>query len=256
MQIDLTLDNITNTDNVELYIVMPLYNEGENITNVLDEWIKEFENKKINYQFILVNDGSKDDTLDKISKYESENPKHFVIINKINSGHGRSIRVGYDFAVLNSPESWVLQIDSDGQCSPEYFGEFWKNRNDYDYLIGYRKSRKDGIARLFTSKVCMICSSLIINIKLPDPNVPYRLIKAKYLKDAIKHIPQSFDIHNVALSTILASFKNLKYRTVNIVFYDRAGGENSINFINVFQLGVSMLFDLIKLKKSFKKNSA
>ena len=98
----------------------------------------------------------------------------------------------------------------------------------------------------------MILSSLIFKIKLPDPNVPYRLINVKVLERALFYIPQSFDIHNVALSTILASFKDLKFRTIDIIFYNRAGGENSINFMNVFQLGFSMLFDLVKLNKSYK----
>ena len=99
---DLTLKFGNKNYQTELIIVIPIYNEAENISNVLNEWIREFEYLDIKYQFILINDGSNDKTLDILLGFEELNPDKFLIINKINSGHGRSIRIGYDFSVMIS----------------------------------------------------------------------------------------------------------------------------------------------------------
>jgi len=229
--------------------VIPIYNEAGTIPSVFEEWTNEFKKLGIDYQFLLINDGSSDGTLEVLKKMEESDSEHIVIVDKANSGHGRTCRLGYSAAVNAETVEWVLQIDSDGQCDPSYFSEFWANRQEADCVFGRRIQRDDGKARMMTSKICKLGATLLGGRDMVDPNVPFRLIRKEILADVLKLIPASFDIHNVAITFKLKQTLGIRWQYVPIRFRDRQGGSNSINLLNVAHLGTSMLFDLAKLKK-------
>lgn len=232
-----------------LAIVMPIYNEAANISAVLDEWSTALNSLTIEHQFILLNDGSQDDTLMVLRRIEAEHPNTIIVVDKPNSGHGRSCRLGYD-AACNAPSvQWILQIDSDGQCDPRYFPEFWRRHESADVIFGIRVKRDDGFMRTLTSKFCRYGATLITRHNMGDANVPYRLMRRHILARALKHIPTAFEIHNVALTFVLKKLPGVRWEYVPVRFRDRQGGSNSINLVNVAQLGLGMLCDLNKLRR-------
>jgi len=249
MTFDLTPAQVSPHIIGELAIVIPIYNEEATIAEVVAEWKAVFEQLEIQYCFILINDGSKDKTADILERIALENPGRAVVINKSNAGHGRTCRTGYDAAAGSESVKWVLQIDSDGQCDPGYFFEFWKMREHADCVFGKRVQRDDGTARGITSKICKLGATLLGGRDMVDPNVPYRIMRKGTLANALQKIPASFDIHNVALTFTLKQEATVRWEYVPIRFRDRKGGSNSINLLNVAHLGVSMLFDLAKLRK-------
>jgi len=232
-----------------LVVVIPVYNEQATIEGVIEEWTKTFQELAVDYQFLLVNDGSKDDTLEVLQRLEARDQQHIVILDKPNAGHGRTCRMGYSAAVASETVEWILQIDSDGQCDPAYFKEFLEKQANADCIFGRRIQRDDGRIRALTSKICKLGATLLGGRDMVDPNVPYRLIRKNALADALEKIPASFDIHNVAITFILKQNPMIRWEYVPIRFRDRQGGSNSINLLNVAHLGTSMLFDLAKLKK-------
>jgi glycosyltransferase involved in cell wall biosynthesis len=248
MTFHLTPDQVSPHVSGELAVVIPIYNEEATIEQVVAEWRKEFERLDIACCFLLINDGSKDGTLEVLEKIAINDPGKVIVVNKSNAGHGRTCRFGYDIAVGSSVE-WILQIDSDGQCDPAYFKAFWQARNQADCVFGIRKQRDDGMARMITSKICKLGSTLLGGRDMVDPNVPYRLLRREVLGDALSKIPASFDIHNVAITFILKQNSEIRWQYIPIRFRDRQGGSNSINLLNVAHLGTSMLFDLAKLKR-------
>jgi glycosyltransferase involved in cell wall biosynthesis len=249
MTIDLTPAQAGPHIHGELAVVIPIYNEEATIRSVVAEWKTVFESLGISYSFILLNDGSKDKTLQVLETISASMADRAIVINKANAGHGRTCRAGYDAAVSSPVVEWVLQIDSDGQCDPAYFKDFWNIRNNADCVFGQRVQRDDGTARMLTSKICKFGATLLGGRDMVDPNVPYRLIRREVLKSAIETIPASFDIHNVALTFTMKQNPQLRWHYVPIRFRDRQGGSNSINLLNVAHLGTSMLFDLAKLRK-------
>ena len=231
-----------------LAIVVPIYNEAETIRAVVGEWGKMLESLGVSYQFLLLNDGSKDNTLAVLKEMEIADPAHLVVIDKPNAGHGRTCRLGYSAAAGSPHVEWVLQIDSDGQCDPAFFADFWSQRHDADCIFGKRVKRDDGFARMMTSKICKMGTTLLGGRDMADPNVPYRLIRREVLSEALKRIPASFNIHNVALTYILKKSGGIRWAYVPIVFRDRQGGSNSINLLNVTHWGIDMLLELRRLK--------
>ncbi len=249
MILDLTPARASECIRGELAVVVPVYNEEATIEGVVAEWTRVLDSLGVSYSFVLVNDGSKDGSLKVLARLASERPAQVLVIDKPNAGHGRTCRCGYDAAVSSDAVRWILQIDSDGQCDPAYFPKFWERRESADCIFGRRVQRDDGIARAITSKVCKVGATMLGGRDMVDPNVPYRLMRKEVLASALNQIPASFDIHNVAITFILKQNPALRWQYVPIRFRDRQGGSNSINLLNVAHLGVSMLFDLAKLRK-------
>lgn len=232
----------------ELLCVMPIYNEEANVETVLREWVPVLEKATPRLVLLALNDGSRDGTAEILARLETELGERLCVIHKLNSGHGLTCRMGYEIAVRTTA-SWVLQLDSDGQCDPGYFPEFWSQRLDADCVWGTRTSRDDGPARRMTSWICSSASSALCGRDIGDANVPYRLMRKDSLVRALPHIPKNFNIHNVALTYVLKQLPGLRWRYVPIHFRDRQGGTNSIDLLKVSKWGTEMLFELASIKK-------
>lgn len=241
------LKQIGSVLNGQLVVVMPIYNEESNIAEVIGRWTETLLNLSIPFQVIALDDGSYDRTEEILCDLEAAHPQQICVVSKPNSGHGITCRMGYDIAVSSKAE-WVLQIDSDGQCDPKYFADFWQRRSGSDCVFGLRTSRGDGLGRVVTSAICRAASSLICGQDLRDPNVPYRLMRREILAKALRFIPPSFNIHNVALTYILKKMPSLRWNYVAIHFPDRAAGQNSINILKVATWGVEMLLELMRIR--------
>jgi len=233
--------------NPALITVIPVYNESANIESVVAEWAGCFKAEIGDFQIILLNDGSKDNTGEVLARLAATYGAALRIVTKPNSGHGRTCRMGYDMALgLGAP--WVFQIDSDGQCDPAHFHDFWAQRNGFDCLYGMRTVRDDGMGRVFISFCCRALLWLVTGAYLRDPNVPYRLIRSEPLREALRKVPEDFDIQNVALSLALCRMRTLRWKYIPIHFRARRGGENSINYQNIIKLGFNMLRDLRRVR--------
>lgn len=230
-----------------LVIVMPIYNEEANISGVITDWSEMLRALGVSFQIVALDDGSRDRTHEILLQLEAAAPGSLCVVSKPNSGHGITCRIGYDIAVRSSAE-WVLQIDSDGQCDPKHFAEFWSKRENFDCIFGRRESRDDGLPRIVTSAICRLAASLICGQDLKDPNVPYRLMRRGALQRALQHIPPNFNIHNVALTYVLKKLPGLRWDYVAIHFPDRKGGQNSINVLQVVTWGVEMLLELLRIR--------
>ena len=235
-----------------LLVVMPVYNEEANIAGVLQEWFAELDKLDTASQILVVNDGSKDHTLACLQELEQKWPDRLIIADKLNAGHGATCRLAYEIATRSKCE-WVLQIDSDGQCDARYLTDFWTKRLDHDVVLGLRTQRNDGILRKITSKGCQVFSSLVLGLAVPDPNVPYRLIRRTTLQAAMKNIPPNFNLYNVALACVLHYDKSVRMSRVPINFRERAGGESSFDIPRVVCWGLAMVFELLQMKRSLRK---
>ena len=240
------LDRSVLPGEVELAVVMPCYNESANLERVVREWVEEFRQLGIRFVFLVIDDGSRDRTVEVLARLESEF-QEVVGWRKSNDGHGITCRKGYEQA-LELEVPWIFQIDSDGQCDPAYFAEFWKTRENADLVFGERVSRDDGFARWLTSQACRIGTFLWTGTHLRDPNVPYRLMRSAALKKAMQRIPPDFNIYNVALSLALKREAGLRWQYIPIHFRNRAGGTNSINLWAVCRMGWKMLLGLRRVR--------
>ena len=171
---------------MSLYVVIPAYNEELNIERCVDDWysVVEKHNDGGTSRLVIVNDGSKDQTYEKLQKLAADRPL-LIPLTKENGGHGSAVLFGYRYAIEAGAE-WVFQTDSDGQTNPAEFEQFWEARNEYDAVIGYRTERGDGKNRVFVEKVT--------NIMLTTYYV--------YFRDRVLFLPISFSSRKAGKNSI------------------------------------------------------
>ena len=234
-----------------LYIVIPAYNESETIRQVIDDWypIIEQHNGGGKSRLVIIDDGSKDNTYEIMLECVKDRPL-FTPLQKSNSGHGATVLYGYRYALEHGAD-YVFQTDSDGQTLPSEFAPFWKVRESFDMVIGWRKEREDGLSRIFVTKVLKYVVYLCFGVSVIDANTPYRLMKADTLRRYINIIPKDYNLSNVILSVIYARKKcAVKYMT--ITFRPRQGGVNSINMKRIFRIGKKALSDFREINRKLK----
>jgi glycosyltransferase involved in cell wall biosynthesis len=231
----------------ELLVVIPVYNEQASIKKVVQEWFEEIENWTENFVFLAINDGSKDESLRILQRLQEKLGSRLEIIDRENRGHGGSCIEGYKVACERGIP-YVFQIDSDGQCDPQYFFRFWRNRQKFDVTYGRRVRRDDGIRRVIASIVLKATLLLFVRVWCEDANVPYRLMRTDKLASMLSKIPQEFFLKNVALAVLLKR-ANWSECFVPIQFRERYGGEPSVTLGKFGNKAVELINQLKQLPK-------
>lgn len=235
----------------KLYIVIPAYNEEENILSVINDWYPIVEQIGNGSRLLIIDDGSKDSTYS-LMKKEAKTRPYFSPVTKSNGGHGATILYGYHYAIKEGAD-YIFQTDSDGQTLPSEFYDFWKLRKDYHMLIGNRKGREDGISRILVTKILKLVLLFCFHVNIKDANTPFRLMERKTLEENIALIPKDYNLSNVIISVIYDK-KKLKVKYMPITFRPRQGGVNSINMKKIIKIGRQALKDFIKLNQYIRSS--
>ncbi|MBI3379832.1 glycosyltransferase family 2 protein [Candidatus Gottesmanbacteria bacterium] len=157
----------------QLQIILPVHNEEESIEKTVSE-IYNIISKKVDFEFIICEDGSRDNTKKVLAKLSKKYPIKLISENDP-KGYSRAVIDG--FKAATSP--FVLVIDSDGQCDPHDFSKFWKLRKKFDVIIGYRKKRSDPWQRIILSSSYKRLYNLLFATPIHDPSCPYVLVQRK-----------------------------------------------------------------------------
>ena len=226
----------------ELAIILPVYNEQASVRKVVLEWFQEIENWTENFSFLCLNDGSTDDTLKILSRLRNQLDARLEILSHSNRGHGQTCLEGYRIACKrNIPH--ILQIDSDGQCDPQYFFRFWRLRDKFEVIYGIRKTREDGWRRVLASLVLKTVLFATQQVHCADANVPYRLIRTEKLLPILNKIPPDFFLANVALAILLKK-SHWTHHHIPIRFRERYGGEPSVKFGKFTEKAIELIKNL------------
>lgn len=231
---------------LDLAVVMPVYNEEASVAFVIEEWVPYLDQLGVHYQIYVINDGSTDHTLDILKGLEQKYGEKLKIHSHSNRGHGQSCIVGYQIALKNNAQ-WILQIDSDGQCSPQYLPQFWESRSlARPAIFGYRYRRDDGCLRFLISRVVAIEAWVCFGQWVKDPNVPYRLMSKELLEETLPHIPSDFYLANILLSLLIRKLTPIYWLPIH--FRDRYGGSPSVKPISFIKHGIRLLLHLLSLR--------
>ena len=231
----------------KLYIVIPAYNEEENIERCVNDWypiIEKYGNK--DSRLVIINDGSKDNTFERLKSLSESRPL-LIPLTKSNGGHGQTVLFGYRYAIDNGAD-WIFQTDSDGQTNPKEFEQFWDERNNYDAVIGNRIVRGDGKDRKFVENTVCFLLQMIFGIRVEDANAPFRLMKTELVNRYIDKLPDDFNLPNIMFTTYYAYY-NEKVLFLPITFKPREKGTNSINPKKIVKIGWKAIGDFRKLRR-------
>jgi dolichol-phosphate mannosyltransferase len=231
----------------ELMIIMPVYNEQASVRKVIMEWFQEVENWTEDFVFLTIDDGSIDETPRVLSRLREQLGPRIEVLRQENQGHGQSCLNGYRLA-LERGIPLVFQIDSDGQCDPQYFFRFWRRRQDFDVIYGNRTRRDDGWRRVLASIVLKWTLFLTCGVWCTDANVPYRLMHTGKIAPVLNRLPKSFFLANVGLAALLRRMPGFRHGAIPIRFRERYGGEPSVRLGKFGEKALELIRQLRELK--------
>ncbi|MDP6341128.1 MAG: glycosyltransferase family 2 protein [Acidimicrobiales bacterium] len=230
----------------DVAVVIPVFNEEKLIGECINEWLNILDSVNLNYEILIIDDGSSDATISIVERY-GDNPNIQVII-KQNEGHGPTILAGYKRAV--GIAEWVFQADSDNEISPNQFSALWSRRQGQDAVIAWRQGRNQTAVRRLVTFFARVTTKVLFRCHLRDVNIPFRLIRSETLAILLEKIPSDTFAPNIALSGAL-SLMNYQVEEYPVVFNERIVGESSLSNLGAVRKGGRALLELIKISRVF-----
>lgn len=225
---------------MELSIVIPAYNESESIEAVLIS-LKEFIQKKP-YEVIIVNDGSKDNSLQILKKLNTDN--WFTIVNnKVNKGYGGAIKEG----IRRAKGDFVVTIDADGQHNLKDIDKlFHKLREEEaDMIVGARDDNASSLYRRIGKNLIRFIAKKLMPIHIRDLNSGMKVYNTKLAKKYISYCPNSM-AYSDTITLFFIQTKNLVIEE-SISINQRMAGESTINY----KTAITTIIEIINLVMLF-----
>jgi len=206
----------------KLTIIVPLYNEEENIDRLNKELNAFLKISLVDSQILFINDGSSDNSEELIKSICKVNEKFKLISFKENYGLSAAIKAGFD----NTNTSLVGYIDADLQTNPEDFNLLLKEIDNNDLVTGVRTSRKDSIIKNISSLIANTIRKVFTNDKMNDTGCPLKIIRSNFAKK----IPMFKGIHRFLPAMVL--LQNGRVTQVSVRHYPRIAGKAKFGFFN------------------------
>ncbi|WP_026527603.1 glycosyltransferase family 2 protein [Butyrivibrio sp. VCD2006] len=234
----------TANKNSDVLIIIPAYNESENIENIVDEITTGYPQ----YDYVVVNDGSSDDTARILKK------RGYNHINcPINLGIGGAIQTGYRYAKANDYEI-AVQIDGDGQHDPAYIAEIIApiEKGEADYVIGSRFVNKEGFQSSFTRRLGIHFLSGLITVlcfhRVKDVTSGFRAVNRFFINVFAENYPIDYPEPEAILDAIMRRKRILE---LPVVMRERETGKSSINFKKSIYYMIKVTLDIIVCRISY-----
>ncbi|MEW5691715.1 MAG: glycosyltransferase family 2 protein [Candidatus Hydrogenedentota bacterium] len=220
-----------------LSIVIPVFNEKENIQPLYEELKTELEKINKTYEIIFVDDGSNDGTKDELLKLNDITVKP-IFIEK-NSGISAALEKGF----ASSSGKLIISMDGDLQNDPRDIHRLLQEIDGYDAVVTWRRKRKDNFIRRVLSKTGNLLRNLIIGESIKDSSSTMRI----YQSSVIKKIHLSNGMHRF-IPTLLR-IEGYKIKEVPINHRPRKCGKSKINLFKRILKTSRDVFIVRKLRK-------
>lgn len=225
----------------ELLIIIPAYNEEENIETVVECIVNNYSQ----YDYVVINDGSKDRTADICRKRGYE-----LIDLPINLGLAGAFQTGLKYAYQKG-YSYAIQFDADGQHRPEYISIMLERiKSGYDIVMGSRfvNSRKDNSLRMIGSRMLTVAIKLTTGIRVSDPTSGMRM----FSMDMIREFAQNLN-YGPEPDTISYLLKNgARISEVAVEMDERQFGDSYLNLLGSARYMIKMLISILVVQ-NFRK---
>lgn len=164
----------------ELSVFYPCYNEEKNIKNTISKTIPVLKKTAKDWEIILINDGSKDNTAKVLEEIKKEYPSQIKIItHNPNRGYGAALKSGF----YNAKYEWIAFTDSDGQFDFSEITQFIEKqqKTKADIVIGYYLARQVSKAAILTSKIWEAIVFILFGLHVTDIDCAFKLVNKKVI---------------------------------------------------------------------------
>ena len=211
------------TSEYSLTIVVPVFNEEDNIHN-LEKALTDFiPSCKVKACALFVDDGSTDGSLAMIQEVCARNKDLFYISFSKNAGLSAAIKAGFD----STFSEYVGYMDADLQTTPEDFNLLLDGMREHTLMTGYRANRKDTAFKRIQSKIANGFRNMMTHDGAKDTGCPLKIIRT----DAAKRIPMFKGMHRFLPALVLLQ-DGASFGQVPVRHFPRKAGKSKFHLWN------------------------
>lgn len=245
----------TETNNIRVLIVIPCYNEQDNIGGLLSS-LKQLRLEGITLTALPVNDCSKDNTISEIKKHTN----NFLNL-PVNLGIGGAVQSGFKYAYKNNYDI-AIQLDGDGQHPIQQIESLIRPilTKEADVVIGSRFITKEGFQSSQLRRVGINyfknLNRFLLGITVSDSTSGFRALNRKALEIVNGYYPDEYPEPE---AIVLYHMNNLKIKEIPVIMSERQGGQSSIRSFGslyyMIKVTLGILFIYFRLKLNGKRNT-
>lgn len=228
---------------MKVLIIIPAYNEALNI----EKTIKDVKKNANQYDYLIINDCSKDNT-----KEICEKNKFNVISLPVNYGLTSGIQIGMKYALANDYDI-AIQFDGDGQHQAKYLKSLVKEieKDNCDVAIGSRfvTQKKPFSIRMLGSNIIQLAIKLVTWKKITDPTSGMRAFN----KQAIKEFATNASLTPEPDTLVYMMKKGMKVKEVQVEMSEREFGESYFNAFKSMEYMLSIMFSIVFIRAFTRK---
>ena len=220
---------------MRLLMIIPAYNEEDNIVKVVNTIREQYPE----YDYVVINDGSKDHTSRRCHRNEFE-----IIDLPTNIGLAGAFQTGLKYAYDRGYDC-VLQFDADGQHKPEYIASMLEKLSEgYDIVIGSRfvTKRKEKSLRMIGARILTLAIKITTGKRISDPTSGMRMFNRSMIKEFAVNV--NYGPEPDTISYLLKNGASIA--EVQVEMDERQSGNSYLNLsrsaMYMFRMLVSILF--------------
>ena len=190
-------------------LVMPAHNEAENIEPVVTEAVPALAAVSDDFEIVVVDDGSKDDTAGITRRLMEAEPHLRLVQHPVNKGFGAAVLTGFTSAT----KDWILYTDADRQFVLAELTRFMPFTDRADLIAGYRAPRRDPFLRVLYGKGWSMLCTLFFGYTVRDVDCGFKLLR----RTIIDHLADKIESRGATFSIEwLVRAKRAGYRFVEL----------------------------------------
>jgi glycosyltransferase involved in cell wall biosynthesis len=234
-----------------LSVFFPAYNDGGTIASLVITSIKIAATLTDDFEVIVINDASKDDTaaiLDELARIYPDRVR--IVHHETNRGYGGALRTGFATATKER----IFYTDGDGQYDPAEMTLLWEKMSaDVDWVNGWKISRSDPLHRIIIGRVYHHTVKLLFGLKVRDVDCDFRLMRRR-----IFEVVRLEKNSGVICLEMMKKFQDAGFRVAEhpVHHYHRAYGKSQFfNFPRIYRtvIDVMKLWWLLVIRKEHLK---
>jgi glycosyltransferase involved in cell wall biosynthesis len=206
-------------------LVLPAYNEADNIAPMVAEAVPALETNAEDYEILVVDDGSADDTA-AVTREVMETNSHVQLIqHEVNLGFGAAVFSGF----VHAEKEWIFYTDADRQFVLSELERFVPFMDKADLIAGYRAPRRDPFLRVFYGKGWSALCTLLFGYTVRDVDCGFKLLRREIIQELAPQISSRGATFSIEW---LARAKRAGYRFVELPVTHRprvAGSQTGAN---------------------------
>ena len=222
----------------KLSLVVPVYYEQEVILQFLKETKEELEKLPIDYEYVFVDDGSKDRTVEIIKEEGKKDSRIKLVVFSYNHGKASAVSA----AIANATGDYLLYMDPDLQDPPAEIPRFLEEiEKGYDFVWGIRKEKMDSFINKQFSKIFWGTLNKFTGLNIPKGIAVMRIFNREFADEFLKYTETNRFIEGIFINI------SKNWTTIEIGQRERFAGTSKFNFKRKMQLAFDAIFDFSEL---------